>query len=101
VAFQIQRYVVAVFSFIFMVYFAQDILMLFLEQFWVCLGISFLFSALVLVFDYFLPFAMDAWFLNDVVAIMVAGGFVKYVIIKKLSGSILAIVLYWIFCVIR
>lgn len=44
---------------------------------------------------------MDAWFLNDIIAIMIAGAFIKFVIIRKIKTSIWAIGLLWVFCIMR
>lgn len=42
-----------------------------------------------------------AFFLNDIIAIMIAGAFIKFVVIRKLKTSIWAIVAMEIFFMVR
>jgi hypothetical protein len=51
--------------------------------------------------DYFLPQVQDAWFLNDIIAIMVAGSFIKFLIIRKIKSALGGLILMWCFCVFR
>jgi hypothetical protein len=63
--------------------------------------ISFIISILIIVCNYFIVWLRDSWFLNDFLAIMISGAFIKFVIIYKLKGSMIGLVLLWIFCLIR
>lgn len=54
-----------------------------------------------MICDYFVPTLQDAWFINDIIAVMVAGAFIKFIIIRKMKTSIWALGLLWIFCIIR
>jgi hypothetical protein len=43
----------------------------------------------------------EAWFINDFIAIIVSGTLIKFVVIKKMRTSIIPLVIFWIFFVIR
>jgi hypothetical protein len=43
----------------------------------------------------------NAWFLNDLIAIMLAGTFIKFVVIKKIKAAILPLTILWIFFIVR
>ena len=47
------------------------------------------------------PYFDGAYFLNDLIAFMVAGAFIKFMIIRKLKSSIWAIVAMWVFFFLR
>lgn len=101
IVFEFQRYFVGMFSFLCLVIYSQDLLL------WICQSnkisfiIGFLFSTVVLGLDFFMPQLQDAWFLNNIIAIMVAGAFIKFVIIKKMRTAIWGLALMWIFCIFR
>lgn len=63
--------------------------------------IAMIFSLAVLGIDLFGPIIQDAWFLNDLISIMVAGAFIKFVIIRKLKTAVWALALMWLFCFMR
>jgi hypothetical protein len=44
---------------------------------------------------------VDAWFVNDLIAIFLAGTMIKFVVIKKMRTSIIPMMLLWIFFVLR
>jgi hypothetical protein len=44
---------------------------------------------------------IDAWFINNLIAIFVAGTMVKFVVIKKMRTSIFPMLLLWVFFVMR
>ncbi len=44
---------------------------------------------------------VDAWFINDLIAIFVAGTMIKFVVIKKMRTSIIPMILLWAFFVLR
>lgn len=43
----------------------------------------------------------DAWFMNDLIAVFVAGTMIKFVVIKKMRTSIIPMALLWAFFVMR
>lgn len=63
------------------------------------LGLSF--SFLILGLDYFMPEVEDAWFLNNIIAIMIAGAFTKFIIIRKFKSAIWGLSFMWVFCFLR
>ena len=56
-------------------------------------------SAALAVLD--LIFFPNAWFLNDIVAICVAGAIIKFVVVKKLKTAALPLLFLWFFFVVR
>lgn len=75
--------------------------MLCLQKNRVAFLIGFVFSLTIMGLDFFVPMVRDAWFLNDVIAVMVAGAFIKFVIIRKIKSAVWALALMWVFCVFR
>ena len=43
----------------------------------------------------------DAFFLNDIIAFMIAGALIKFVVIRKLKASMIPLIILWIFFVLR
>jgi hypothetical protein len=43
----------------------------------------------------------DAWFINDLIAIFVAGTLIKFVVIKKMRTSIIPLGILWVFFIVR
>lgn len=43
----------------------------------------------------------DAWFINDLIAIFVAGTLIKFVVIKKMRTSIIPLAILWTFFIVR
>lgn len=84
-----------------MIAYSQDLLMLFIDRNNVTLVIGVIFTITVLFFDNFGSVVEDAWFLNDIIAIMIAGAFIKFFIIRKMKNAIWAIVMMWVFCLLR
>jgi hypothetical protein len=44
---------------------------------------------------------IDAWFVNNLIAIFVAGTMIKLVVVKKMRTSIFPMLLLWVFFVMR
>ena len=44
---------------------------------------------------------IDAWFVNNLIAIFVAGTMIKVVVVKKMRTSIFPMLLLWVFFVVR
>lgn len=102
IVYQAQRYFIGVFSLACLVLYSQDLLMMiFCERNKVAFVIGILFSVTVIYLDYFLDQLKDAFFLNNIIAIMVAGAFIKFVIIRKMKSAIWALALMWVFCLFR
>lgn len=89
------------FCFVCLVMYSQDLLMWVCKQNKIAFIFGFLFSCGVLGLDFFLAEVKDAWFLNDIISIMVAGAFIKFVIIKKLKTAVWGLALMWVFCLFR
>lgn len=43
----------------------------------------------------------DAWYINDLIAIFVAGTLIKFVVIKKMRTSIIPLTILWVFFIVR
>ena len=43
----------------------------------------------------------DAWYINDLIAIFVAGTLIKFVVIKKMRTSIIPLGILWVFFIVR
>ena len=43
----------------------------------------------------------DAWPVNDLIAIFVAGALTKFIVIKKIKGAILPLTFLWVFFIFR
>lgn len=81
--------------------YSQDLLMLCFSQNRIAFVFGFLFSLAVMGLDFFYSELQDAWFLNDIIAIMVAGAFIKFVIIRKVKSAVWALGIMWVFCAFR
>lgn len=101
IIYDFQRYFVGMMELVCMVMYSQDLLMLVCQKNRVAFGLGFLFSGAVMGLDFWEPRLRDAWFLNDIIAVMVAGAFIKFVIIRKIKTAVWALGLLWIFCVFR
>lgn len=99
--YQIQKYSVGIFQFGLLLMYSQDLILICLTNNTVAFILATLFSGFVLGIDLFGPIIQDAWFLNDLISIMVAGAFIKFVIIRKLKTAIWALTVMWIFCFLR
>jgi hypothetical protein len=44
---------------------------------------------------------IDAWFVNNLIAVFVAGTMIKFVVVKKMRTSIFPMLLLWVFFVVR
>lgn len=84
-----------------MVIYTQDLLMLVIQRSNIALAIGFCFTLTVMGLDNFLGLATDAWFLNDIIAVMIAGAVVKFVIIRKMKTAVWGLGLMWVFCLFR
>lgn len=99
--FTIQRVIMGIIEFICIVIYTQDLLMLAIQRAYVALAIAVCFAMTVMGLDNFVGEVTDAWFLNDIIAVMIAGAVVKFVIIRKMKTAVWALGLMWIFCLFR
>lgn len=81
--------------------YSQDLVMLFNDRRNIAFLVGLIFTSIILFFDNFATLVEDAWFLNDIIAIMMAGAFIKFFIIRKMKNAIWALVLMWVFCLLR
>lgn len=44
---------------------------------------------------------VDAWFINDIIAILVTGTLTKFIVVKKMRTSIFPLLIFWVFFVFR
>jgi hypothetical protein len=98
---EFQVYVLGFFALLCMLLYLQDLLLGFIKKNSSSYLISFIISVSVMACDYFIPQTKDAWFINDIIAVAVAGAFIKFIIIYKLKGSIFGLVVLWVFCLFR
>jgi hypothetical protein len=84
-----------------MVMYSQDLLMKFSDRNWITFVIGLLFTSSVMVLDNFVDEVKDSWFLNDIIAIMISGAFIKFVIIRKMNSGVWAFAVMWFFCIFR
>jgi len=96
---QITFWSIMVFSFACMVLYLADLLSIILEKVWLIWSLSSLCSLIVVAVDAFvLP---DAWFVNDIIALLVVGALIKFVVIKKLKAAVIPIVFLWFLFIFR
>lgn len=101
IIYQFQRFFVGIFELFCLVMYSQDLAMLVTERKRISYLFGLIFGIIIMICDYFVPILTDAWFLNDIIAIMIAGAFIKFVIIRKMKSSVWAIGMLWIFCILR
>jgi hypothetical protein len=87
------------FSFLFIFVFFADIVSCCSDKLALIYGIAFLSSSLIMIFD--MVILNDAWFINDLIAIFVAGTLIKFVVIKKMRTSIIPLGILWAFFIVR
>lgn len=101
IVYDFQRYFVGILELVCLVMYSQDLLMLCIQRNRVAFVLGFVLSVTVMGLDFFAPKLRDAWFLNNIIAVMVAGAFIKFVIIRKMKSAVLALALMWVFCLFR
>ena len=90
------------FSFICFFLYTQDLLSYLSDRHILIIIIALILSLTVILADSPLCSFLDgAYFLNDLVAFMVAGAFIKFIIIRKLKVSIWAVAAMWLFFTFR
>ena len=96
-----QRILLAVFSFICTILYSQDLIAYLIDRNWIVTLLSVVFALALVLTDELCPILTGAFFLNDIIAIMIAGAFIKFIVIRKLKTSIWAIVAMEIFFLVR
>jgi len=76
-----------------------DIASFFFEKIIFIYGISFIFSTALIILDMFV--FVNAWFFNDIIALLTVGALIKFIVIKKIKSAILPLTFLWIFFVFR
>lgn len=84
-----------------LVLYSQDILALCIKVPKIAFITGLILSLILIIIDFFGPIIQDAWFLNDLISIMVAGAFIKFVIIRKFKTAVWALGIMWMFCLFR
>lgn len=99
--YQIQKYSIGIFQLTCLILYSHDLLKVFIQRNWIAFVIGTTFSIVLMGFDFFVSIVQDAWFLNCIIAIMVAGAIIKFVIIRKVKTAVWALSVMWFFCLIR
>lgn len=96
---QITFWCVMAFSTFCMTLYFIDLTSICLDKTPVIIGISVVIALLISLIDtVILP---DAWFINNLIAVLVAGALIKFVVIKKLKAALLPLVFLWLFFILR
>ena len=90
---------VAVVAIVLIAIYGMDLLNIFMEEKIPIFAIAVLFSlGLVFVDEFILE---DFWYINDIVAILVPGCIIKFVVIRKMKTSMIPLVILWAFSIAR
>lgn len=81
-----------------MVLYFYDIASVFLDKVPAIFAVSLFISLLLAGLDFVVM--PNAWFLNDIIAICVAGAIIKFIVVKKLKSASLPLFFFWIFFVL-
>jgi hypothetical protein len=87
------------FSLVFLCLYFADLLSYCSDKPPIIYSISAFIGLLIIVTDMYI--FIDSWFMNDLIAIFVAGTMIKFVVIKKMRTSIIPMLLLWLFFVLR
>jgi hypothetical protein len=87
------------FSLLFLCLYFADILAYCSDKPMMIYSIATVIGAFIIITDMLI--LTDAWFINNLIAIFVAGTMIKFVVIKKMRTSIIPMLLLWIFFVLR
>lgn len=87
------------FSIVCMTFYFIDITSIFLHRTPLIIAISIILSLVIAIVDIFI--LTDAWFINDIIGVLVAGALIKFVVIKKLKGAVWPLLILWIFFIFR
>ena len=87
------------FSIFCMTFYFIDITSIFLHKGIIIIASSIVLSLLVAVIEVMV--FTDAWFMNDLIGILVVGALIKFVVIKKLKAAVWPLLFLWLFFVFR
>jgi hypothetical protein len=88
-----------VFTFVAMTGYLTDILSICIDNTTLIVTFAIIISIMITITDVIvLP---DAWFINNLIAILVSGALIKFIVIKKLKSSILPLTFLWLFFILR
>jgi len=88
-----------IFAIVCMTIYFIDLTSIFLDKTSAIISLSVVMSLIMGLIDtVVLP---DAWFVNDLIAITVAGALIKFVVIKKLKAAVLPLTFLWLFFLLR
>jgi hypothetical protein len=76
-----------------------DLTSIFLDNTKIIIAFSFIVASTILIVDIFL--FPNAWFVNNLIAIFVAGALIKFVVIKKLKAAVFPLCFLWLFFILR
>jgi hypothetical protein len=93
------KYLIALWSLACIVVYAVDILNIFMEKRVIMFSLAIVFAVGLLGLDLFI--LVDYWYLNNLIAILVSGCIIKFIVIRKLRTSILPLFILWLFSVMR
>jgi hypothetical protein len=87
------------FSFCCIFLYAQDVISITMDNKVIIYILAFIASGLLLFVDMFI--LDDIWFINNLIAIIVAGSMIKFIVIRKLKSALLPLTLLWLFFILR
>jgi hypothetical protein len=87
------------FSFCCIFLYAQDAISIMMENRVIIYILAFIVSGSLLFVDMFV--LVDIWYINNLIAIIVAGSMIKFIVIRKLKSAILPLLLLWLFFILR
>lgn len=92
---------ISIISFICVALYSQDLLSYLCDRTTLITVIALILTSAVIFAEELCPLLQGAFFLNDLIAFMVAGTYVKFIVIRKIKVSIWAIILMWFFFALR
>lgn len=95
----VPKYLVAVVAVGLITVYAMDLLNIFMEEKVPIFVIAMILSLGIVFVDEFI--LEDFWYINDLVAILVSGCIIKFVVIRKMKTSIIPLVILWVFSIAR
>lgn len=81
--------------------YTQDLLLYLFEDRKIVFVMAFIFGFGLIICDELVDAVEGSWMLNDIISILVAGTYIKFVIIRKIKTAIWALALMWAFCCFR
>ena len=63
--------------------------------------VAFIFGVSLVVSDEVIDAVEGSWILNNIISVLVAGTYIKFVIVRKIKTALWALALMWLFCCFR